>query len=872
MTLLKYATKYDKDLSNLAKNITDERILSVLTKNGVHILRPIQIEAINKGLFFGKNFLICTPSGSGKTIIGELAIINNVFNDMGKGFYLVPYRALASEKYKYFTKNYKEFGIKVGLSIGDFEDDEDILKQADIIVTTFEKLDSLLRNKPQENHWIKDISTIVVDEIHVMGDIGRGFKLESLIIRLMSMLYDVQMICLSATISNPHNLCSWLNQLSNELSGNQFYLIKSDDRPVKLNYKVQIAHNKDSFIRRKIKECLMEKGQILVFVNTRKACIENAKKFSNLTEKLIDDVSKRKIEECIAELKKIPGNSSELIPLIKCGIAYHNAGLLTEERHVIEDLYGKRHIKVIFCTTTLAAGVNTPARLVILKDFKKRVLLSGNIEWEINNGNQSQNIYELPGVNSGYFIPFSNNQTFQLLGRAGRPGLDLTGEGIILVKNQSELEWVEDFYFSREKNKGEYIPKYNPIISGFNNIGALREQILLISHQESGITMESLINFFKKTYFSYNFGEDIKLENYLLLKNLDVHTLLNLHSDTKKLDNLSSRVTKFEIFKMSSDIVIISIFMNRLFEVKFDIIKGISCSCGFETKIIELNNNQIIRNNYHFCDHIIALLGFLIQKKFKNKFESILRYLNDIVPHALKAERIIDFLIREGFLIMEEKIFEPNINNKATEKSKRHKTQKFYPTPLGSLTTQLYIQPLEMIFLRDIICNTPIYSQMELIDAVCDFLIKQGKYKNEYFSVAIKMWITEEKIQKIIVTSEKITAGDFFSFKDEFIRVIAYFRAVSGFFNYSEVGEMAETLSMRVEYGVKEDLLDLVIRIPGVGRNRGRKLANNGFPGVSDIYNSNPVEIHRKTGFPNRVCEKIYENCKKIKISLLNLD
>ena len=105
MTLTKYIVKDSGNENNIHKYINDERVLSVLINNHVISLRPIQIQAIKKGLFFQKNFLICTPSGSGKTLIGELAIVHNIFSGLGKGVYLVPYKALAGEKYNYFIRN-----------------------------------------------------------------------------------------------------------------------------------------------------------------------------------------------------------------------------------------------------------------------------------------------------------------------------------------------------------------------------------------------------------------------------------------------------------------------------------------------------------------------------------------------------------------------------------------------------------------------------------------------------------------------------------------------------------------------------------------------------------------------------------------------
>ncbi|MHA1729174.1 MAG: DEAD/DEAH box helicase [Promethearchaeota archaeon] len=851
MTLLKYVERPIEGSAELTKYIRDKRILSVIQKNNINELRPIQIEAIEKGLFFQKNFLICTPSGSGKTLMGELAIINNIFLGFGKGVYLVPYKALAAEKYSYFIRNYGKLGINTALSIGDFEIKEDELKKADIIVTTYEKLDSLLRNKSESSDWVNKIATVVVDEIHVLGDSHRGFKLESLIIRLLRDVFDVQMVCLSATISNPENLCDWLSQTSSESSENKFYLIKSDKRPVRLEYKIEISKNKDSFIRKKIKECLKEKGQILVFVNTRRSSRKSAQEFSNTTKQFLSETSKKKLEQYAKQLKSLTGSSPELRKLIKNGIAYHNAGLLSKERHIIEKLFNERHVKVICCTTTLAAGVNTPARTVILKDFKKRNLWRGTIE---NKNEISEKYYELPGSDTGYFIPFSNNQTFQLLGRAGRPGLDLTGEGIILVRNMTEFEWVEDFYFKIDRMKKEYIPKYNPVESSFNKIGALREQVLLQAYNEGhkgGLTLEKIIGFFKKSYFSFNFGDKVKLERYLLLKNLNTETLLHLHAEPKLINKFNKYVTSIKITKMNSNFVLASLAFRKKYLIKFHITEGIICSCGFNSNPGKLKSRHNIRNDYHFCDHIIAFLGKLIQEKQN----TVLKYLDDIIPGALKSERIIDFLVREGFIIENE--------------TNESKNTKYKSSALGSLTVQLYLKPIDMVYLRAIILGDEIYSQVDLLNSTCKFLQMQGKFRDDAYRISALMWISEESVDSIINNSEKVVAGDFFSLKDELIRVLAYITVVSGFLGKYEISDMAGTLSMRIEHGIKEELLDLVVRISGVGRARGRKLHNAGYISVKDIYDSNPAKLHEKTQINMNVCKSIHKNALKIKKSML---
>ncbi|MEM4267202.1 MAG: DEAD/DEAH box helicase [Candidatus Woesearchaeota archaeon] len=181
-------------------------------------LRPAQEKAIKKGLTSGNNLLVCTPTASGKTLIGEIAAMQSVYNGK-KAVYIVPLKALAAEKYKDFSTRYKD--AKVALSIGDIDKNESYLSEFDLIVITSEKLDSLIRHQA---HWLQHVGAIVVDEIHLINDPNRGPTLEILITLLRRLLPNAQLIALSATIGNSKELAEWLNA----------DLVVDDWRPVEL--------------------------------------------------------------------------------------------------------------------------------------------------------------------------------------------------------------------------------------------------------------------------------------------------------------------------------------------------------------------------------------------------------------------------------------------------------------------------------------------------------------------------------------------------------------------------------------------------------------------------------------------------------------
>jgi helicase len=183
-----------------------KEIQEVLEKEKIKELRPCQEKAINAGVLEGKSVLVCTPTASGKTLIAELAGSKNILEGKGKVIYIVPLVALASEKYKEFKRKYEHL-FKIALSIGDFDSSDHYLMDYDFIICTAEKLDSLIRHHAP---WLKFVSLVVIDEIHLLNDVSRGPTLEIIITVMKKVLPQVQLIALSATIGNPKELAEWL--------------------------------------------------------------------------------------------------------------------------------------------------------------------------------------------------------------------------------------------------------------------------------------------------------------------------------------------------------------------------------------------------------------------------------------------------------------------------------------------------------------------------------------------------------------------------------------------------------------------------------------------------------------------------------------
>jgi len=444
-------------------------IKEIVKKQGIEELYPPQREALPYALE-GKNVVLSVPTASGKSLVAYLAILNAALYGK-KSIYIVPLRALAREKWE-DLQPFKSLGIKIGISTGDLDDRGTKLARNDIVICTSEKADSLLRHNA---NWINDVEIVVADEIHLINDYSRGPTLEMVLSRLRMMNPSIQIIALSATIKNAYEIAQWLDAK----------LIESEWRPVPLKEGV-FHESKIYFLDDSIKEInengrveslvidtLQENGQVLIFVNTRQSSQNLAEKLKKDVDEFLKKEEKLYLKEIAEELLnagEITVIAKKLANCIENGTAFHHAGLSSKQRKIVEDFFKKGIIKCIVATPTLAAGVNTPARRVIIRDV-----------WRYSQVN-------------GYMMPIPIMEIKQAMGRAGRPGYDSVGEAILIAKNERERERLFYDYLQAD---------VEPIYSKLGSEPALRMHVLSLIATNFAVTWEEIIEFIKKTFYAY---------------------------------------------------------------------------------------------------------------------------------------------------------------------------------------------------------------------------------------------------------------------------------------------------------------------------------------------------------------------------------
>ena len=374
----------------------------------------------------GKSVVVCAPTGAGKTCIAQSAI-HLALEGGTRIFYTTPLKALSNQKYFDFSRTYGE--QNVGLLTGDTT----INRGAQIVVMTTEVFRNMLYGTTfgtlKDN--LKDVKYVVLDEVHYMNDEQRGTVWEESIIYCPT---NIQIIALSATVQNSKQLTNWINTVH---SGTEH--VFTDFRPVPLRFYYYDSSKPDTVLplltpegklNKKIKPeskykyfnkktspknpvasitlALKEKDMLpaIYFTFSRKKCDENAQKCANL--ELLTKEEAREIntlvDEYIAENPYLENNPQ--IDLIKKGVASHHAGLLPGWKLLVERLFQKGLIKMVFATETLAAGINMPARTTVISSISKR-------------------------TDDGHRM-LSANEFLQMSGRAGRRGMDTIGYVVIV--------------------------------------------------------------------------------------------------------------------------------------------------------------------------------------------------------------------------------------------------------------------------------------------------------------------------------------------------------------------------------------------------------------------------------------------------------
>ncbi|AET40412.1 DNA helicase Ecym_6004 [Eremothecium cymbalariae DBVPG len=430
----------------------------------------MQSEAFHTLFETNSNCLISSPTGSGKTVLFELAILNllKTSNDPKnlKILYMAPTKSLCSEKYQDWGSTF--LNLSVGMLTSDTSYLEaDKVRTSNIIITTPEKWDLLTRKWNDYERLFRLIRLIMVDEIHILRD-QRGSTLEVVLTRMNTMCNDIRIIAVSATVPNALDISEWLKSGSNN-SPAETLIFDDSYRQVMLEKFVygypsstKNDFQLDSMYNSKLIEIINKHSiqkPVLVFCPTRNSTVSTAKYLSQNRNLILASVNR---------YKTVDLQDKQLRDISSYGIAFHHAGLSLDDRNTIEKSFLNGTIKILCSTSTLAVGVNLPAYLVVIKGTKM---------WQANISQE-----------------YSELDILQMIGRAGRPKFEKKGCAVIMTSS-------------------EYKERYEMLVNGTEQLESCLH-VNLVEHLAAEVSLKSVtstqtaVEWLKNTFLYIRFKKN----------------------------------------------------------------------------------------------------------------------------------------------------------------------------------------------------------------------------------------------------------------------------------------------------------------------------------------------------------------------------
>lgn len=432
---------------------------------------PLYRRAEKAGVLDGASALVVAPTATGKSYLGLQALYRAARRRKAVNAYLVPYRALAAEIFDTVLSDVRSDGsLRVRLATGDTTDP--VRPEAtDILVATYERFAALLEREAFP------LGSVVADEFHLLDDASRGPVVEGLVARMMATGRAESFLGLSAVIDEPASLADWLG----------IALIEGDarDRAVRLERRCEVVSDRDKTLTRRVTETVDAGDQVLVFCGSRSAAEKVAQEVaSRLGQKVGNG---RSADEPRGEMRgalQSEAGLERLIEAVGSGVGYHHAGLSRHARQAVERGFREGALRVVAATPTLAAGVNLPAELVVVRDIFRYTTLRGRSR----------------------HVVVSSGELLNMLGRAGRPNRVENGLGVVFIeKRYDERPDVRAVQDAIQRGKGA--PVRSRLLDSFD---ALLRFVLAVVVERGEATREQVIDAFRRTLWYHEHAGELE--------------------------------------------------------------------------------------------------------------------------------------------------------------------------------------------------------------------------------------------------------------------------------------------------------------------------------------------------------------------------
>ena len=789
---------------------------------GIKTLHPPQAEAM-PSILAGRNTMLCIPTASGKSLVAFMGLVNQIMtrNVGSRGIYIVPLKALASEKLEELKQLGDSLGLKIGLGIGDAPNEAKQIDDCDILVCTSEKLDSLMRSKSEV---LRRVSVVVADEFHLVNDGHRGPTMEINLARIRHLLPEAQIITLSATVGNSQDLADWLDS----------DLIVSQWRPVSLEYatlaeldlepraiqKSELSTASDLGPPRTLEgpkshvawaalsDVYEQDGQLLVFVAARRSAQSEAKKLGQRMHKYLSKHNPE-VLPALKELSEKLSRSSNsamgdtLAECVKGGVAFHHAGLRHTQRSEIENAFKNRILYCLCATPTLAAGVNLPARRVLIRDLKR--------------------------FEDGMSRLLPVMEVRQMLGRAGRPRYDPVGEAWLACKGGDPRQVADDI-------ADRYI--HGPVEDISSKLAAepAMRFHLLSSIATGGLnTRKKIGDFFSGTYLGHSQTNSYLQENIdSMLKWLVDKRFVRRTNVGSIEENWDDETPSWVDAAQSASGVSFSKSKSREpTEATFGFQRASSISVGnsqsFDTEALDNEYEATPMGERVAQLYIDPLSADMLLDGLRRAVRRIVRKSLPVTSFSLCHL----VAATPDFISLWPKSSELDFGSKLRQKAALVEDELLIESPIDERAMGL---------VKSAWCTEFWYEERDLRDIEKELGVTPG---DVYSRTDLMAWL-------LLAAREVLLRDDVFA--EEHLGYVA------------ELAGMLELTRARVRAGCKEDLLQLV-QVRNIGRNRARTLSEMGVRTPADLLamsNSELDKLKSKRGWGPILVERILESVRVI--------
>ena len=789
---------------------------------GIKTLHPPQAEAM-PSILSGRNTMLCIPTASGKSLVAFMGLVNQIMtkNVGSRGIYIVPLKALASEKLEELKQLGGSLGLKIGLGIGDAPNEAKQIDDCDILVCTSEKLDSLMRSKSEV---LRRVSVVVADEFHLVNDSHRGPTMEINLARIRHLLPEAQIITLSATVGNSQDLADWLES----------DLIVSQWRPVSLEYatlaeldlepraiqKSELSTASDLGPPRTLEgpkshvawaalnDVYEQEGQLLVFVAARRSAQSEAKKLGQRMRKYLSK-NNPEVLPALNELSERLSRSSNsamgdtLAECVKGGVAFHHAGLRHTQRNEIENAFKNRILYCLCATPTLAAGVNLPARRVLIRDLKR--------------------------FEDGMSRLLPVMEVRQMLGRAGRPRYDPVGEAWLACKGGDPRQVADDI-------ADRYI--HGPVEDISSKLAAepAMRFHLLSSIATGGLnTRKKIGDFFSRTYLGHSQTNSYLQENIdSMLKWLVDKRFVRRTNVGSIEENWDDETPSWVDAAQSASGVSFSKSNSREpTEATFGFQRASSISIGnsqsFDTEALDNEYEATPMGERVAQLYIDPLSADILLDGLRRAVRRIVR--NSLPVTSFSLCHLV--AATPDFISLWPKSSELDFGSKLRQKAALVEDELLIESPIDERAMGL---------VKSAWCTEFWYEERDLRDIEKELGVTPG---DVYTRTDLMAWL-------LLAAREVLLRDDVFA--EEHLGYVA------------ELAGMLELTRARVRAGCKEDLLQLV-QVRNIGRNRARTLSEMGVRTPADLLSMSNSELDKlksKRGWGPILVERILESVRMI--------